>query len=291
MGLLAALLFTTTLLTGSAFGQEMSEHAELFFDAEASILQGDYEKAIKLYDEMLETYPTEYKIFEMKAIALSNLRLESTLAMQPQQNTISRDPSNLNRASMLEVYKALEINPNSTLALNLMGLGFGNFGEYSEAERYFDKSIKLDPDNQITKNYISAVKDVKEKYSLDVFEQPTKKPDFLQVQENNTVPEWVKNNAGWWAADEISDSDFFSGIEYLIENNIIKVNVETNSDILARKAWSFDRYLKDIQNDMKKQNRYVENLNPSEYVIIKYWKDSHKWNLEQFLSNPNAFPD
>ena len=340
MGLLAALLFTTTLLTGSAFGQEMSEHAELFFDAEASILQGDYEKAIKLYDEMLETYPTEYKIFEMKALALSNLRLESTLAMQPQQNTISRDPSNLNRASMLEVYKALEINPNSTLALNLMGLGFGNFGEYSEAERYFDKSIKLDPDNQITKNYISAVKDVKEKYSLDVFEQPTKKPDFLQVQENNTVPEWVKNNAGWWAADEISDSDFFSGIEYLIENNIItvtpeeknknspetvpnwvksnarwwaageisdedfllgikylienniiKVNVETNSDILARKAWSFDRYLKDIQNDMKKQNRYVENLNPSEYVIIKYWKDYHKWNLEEFLTKPDIFPN
>ena len=76
----------------------------------------------------------------MKGIALSNLRLESTLAMQPQQNTAPRDPSNLNKSSMLEFYKALEINPNSVLALNGMGLGFGNFGEYSEAGSILSKN-------------------------------------------------------------------------------------------------------------------------------------------------------
>ena len=30
---------------------------------------------------------------------------------------------------------------------------------------------------------------------------------------------------------------------------------------------------------------------PSEYVIIKYWKDYDKWNLEQYLNKPEIFPD
>jgi hypothetical protein len=60
---------------------------------------------------------------------------------------------------------------------------------------------------------------------------------------------------------------------------------------LERKAWNFEQYLKDIQNDVKNQNRYVENINPSEYVIVKYWKDYHKWNLEQFINKPEIFPD
>ena len=35
------------------------------------------------------------------------------------------------------------------------------------------------------------------------------------------IPSWIKNNAGWWANGQISDSDFTSGIQYMIQNNII----------------------------------------------------------------------
>ena len=96
-------------------------------------------------------------------MALSNLRLEATLAMQPQQNTSRYDPSNLNKLSMIEFYNALEINPNSVLALNGMGLGFGNFGEYSEAEKYFKKSLEINPDNDVTQNYLASLENIKEK--------------------------------------------------------------------------------------------------------------------------------
>ena len=338
-------LLTAVLFAGSAFAQDMDERAKLLAEAQEPFLKGEYEKAIKIYDEMLKIYPTDSKIFEMKGIALSNLRLESTLAMQPQQNVSPRDPSNLNKLSMLEFYKALEINPNSVLALNGMGLGFGNFGEYSEAERYFKKSLEIDADNQVTQNYLISLEKLEKKYSLNIFENPTKKPDFLQKLEERTIPYWIKNNAGWWSDDKISDidfitgieyliknkiinlssqninkenssgvipawiknnagwwsagkisdGDFLSGIKYLIENSIIKVNAQTDSELvqkeLERKAWNFEQYLKNIQSDIKNQNRYVENINPSEYVIIKYWKDYHKWNLEQFINRPNIFPD
>ena len=37
------------------------------------------------------------------------------------------------------------------------------------------------------------------------------------------IPDWVKNNAGWWASGDISESDFISGIQFLIEDGIITV--------------------------------------------------------------------
>ena len=286
---------TVILSTSFALAQNMDERSKLLAEAEEPFSRGEYEKAIKIFDEVLEIYPTDSRIYELKGLALSNLRLESTLAMQPQQNTSSRDSSTLNKLSMLEFYKALEINPNSVLALNGMALGFGNFGEYSEAEHYFKKSLEIEPNNEITQNYIVSLEKLREKYSLNVFENPTMKPAFLQMIEEHTIPYWIKNNAGWWANNKISDDDFTSGIEYMIENNIIKVSTQTNSELvqkeLERKSWNFGQYLKNIQNDIKNQNRYVENINPSEYVIIKYWKDYHKWNLEQFLNRPDVFPD
>ena len=38
-----------------------------------------------------------------------------------------------------------------------------------------------------------------------------------------SVPDWVKNNAGWWAERLISDDDFASGIQYMIKEGIIQV--------------------------------------------------------------------
>ena len=296
MKILIIFFFTTVLFAGSAFADSYdSERTRLLVEATEPFLKGEYKTAIKIFDEILEIHPNDSEIFEMKGIALSNLRLGSTLAAQPQQNSSPHDASTMNKLSMLEFYKALEIDPYSVLALNGMGLGFGNFGEYSESERYFKKSLELDPDNAVTQNYLTSIKKIKEKYSLDKFESPTIKPDFLQKIEENTIPYWIKNNAKWWSDDKISDDDFLSGIKYLVENNIIKLNSQRNSELLVeeleRKAWNFEQYIRDIQIDIKKQNRYVENINPSEYVIIKYWKDYSKWNLEQFLDRPDIFPD
>ena len=35
------------------------------------------------------------------------------------------------------------------------------------------------------------------------------------------VPNWIKNNAGWWAEDKIPDSAFLKGIQYLIKEGIM----------------------------------------------------------------------
>ena len=35
------------------------------------------------------------------------------------------------------------------------------------------------------------------------------------------IPDWIKDVAGWWASGVISETEFLTGIEYLINNNII----------------------------------------------------------------------
>ncbi len=37
------------------------------------------------------------------------------------------------------------------------------------------------------------------------------------------IPDWVKNNAGWWSTDLIEDTEFVSGIQYLIKERIMTI--------------------------------------------------------------------
>jgi len=46
------------------------------------------------------------------------------------------------------------------------------------------------------------------------------------------VPEWIKNNAGWWADGSIDDDSFIQGIQFLIKEKILVVYVSDQvSDI------------------------------------------------------------
>ena len=37
------------------------------------------------------------------------------------------------------------------------------------------------------------------------------------------VPSWIKNNAGWWANDDIDDDAFIQGIQFLIKEKILEI--------------------------------------------------------------------
>jgi len=50
------------------------------------------------------------------------------------------------------------------------------------------------------------------------------------IRGESTVPDWVKNTAGWWASEQIDDSAFLQGIQYLIKEEIIVVEIPTEID-------------------------------------------------------------
>ena len=47
-------------------------------------------------------------------------------------------------------------------------------------------------------------------------EQPASEPV-------TAIPEWIKNNAGWWAEGQIDDSSFLQGIQFLIKEGIMVI--------------------------------------------------------------------
>ncbi len=51
---------------------------------------------------------------------------------------------------------------------------------------------------------------------------PSMLPDN-QIVTKVQIPDWVRNNAGWWAEGNIDDSDFAGGIAFMIKEGIIQV--------------------------------------------------------------------
>ena len=47
--------------------------------------------------------------------------------------------------------------------------------------------------------------------------------DEIILEPEIDIPSWIKSNAGWWAQDLISDSDFVLGIQYLITEGIMTI--------------------------------------------------------------------
>ena len=55
----------------------------------------------------------------------------------------------------------------------------------------------------------------------EIIKVPYTAPDDETVSK---IPDWVKNNAGWWVTDQISDTEFTLSLQYLIQKGIILVN-------------------------------------------------------------------
>ena len=47
---------------------------------------------------------------------------------------------------------------------------------------------------------------------------------FLPSVSAQLVPEWVKNNAGWWSEGQIDDTAFLQGIQFLIKEGIMIIS-------------------------------------------------------------------
>ncbi|MDH3610403.1 MAG: phosphate/phosphite/phosphonate ABC transporter substrate-binding protein [Nitrosopumilus sp.] len=102
---------------------------------------------------------------------------------------------------------------------------------------------------------------------------------FSQMAEaQSLIPDWIKNNAAWWAEGSVDDQTFLNGIEFLIENNVINVSSGDQSldvdkltigfipiekaDELTSKAKALEEFLED------KLGIEVEVVVPTKYETI-----------------------
>jgi hypothetical protein len=54
------------------------------------------------------------------------------------------------------------------------------------------------------------------------------------ITNNEIIPDWIKNNAGWWADGLIEDTEFVSGIQYLIKEKILIVPETQSGDSINK---------------------------------------------------------
>jgi hypothetical protein len=312
------ILSTSYIMSNEALAQNV-EKIELK-NAKEHFVNGEYRQAVRIYELLLENNPNNTSLLKMKAIALSN----------------SGDELN----ALKDFYKIIQQDPNNMMALTGMGVSFGNLGEYKESSNYLENALKEDPDNKIIKNYKKIIDEINIKYRY----VPTEKPVSTSVKNNGEVPVWIKSVVSLWGLEKITDDDFVSILEYLIEKDIIKIPHESsfentkelkmlswvkgnlnvwsqgeipNSEFFKNMNWLmenkfiksdkmqqksqeelkyeeylFNKYLRDIKNNISKEKRYIEYSNPSQDVIKKFLRDYVKWNFDQQVKMPSTgFPD
>ena len=274
ISVIVLILFLSPFMSVS-FAQVVTNLPNLYKQANEHFMLGEYHQAIEIYDEILEESPSSKKTLLMKGIALSNLERH--------------------KSSVLEFYKVNQQDENNITALIGLGVGFGNFGEYKEALKYFEQAYELQPKNHIVKNYYEFATKTIGKYPYNEVE----KPEIFTLNIPQTIPEWIKNTAGWWADGQIPDEEFLKGIDFLIDNGLLIINIpdiqaltEEKQKIKDRNEWEFSRYLDRIAKEVSQEKRYIEYPNPSNDVIKKFLRDYVKWNYDQQIEIGNqSFPN
>ena len=108
-----------------------------------------------------------------------------------------------------------------------------------------------------------------------------------------SIPDWIKTNAGWWAEGAISQDDFVSGLQFLIQKNILQVPptqvseeksddvpdwIKTNAGWWAKGEISDDEFVGGIQYLIKIGIISIQNQN-------QVSKDSIKTQTSEELIN------
>ena len=121
------------------------------------------------------------------------------------------------------------------------------------------------------------------------------------AQEDVEIPSWVKNVSGWWAADEISEREFLTAIEYLINNNIISLSsipcsiqglspatlslvpdwIKNNANWWATDQITDTDFIGGIEFLIKNQIMMIDNENITGKVPLEDVIFSHAWNVDK----------
>jgi hypothetical protein len=128
------------------------------------------------------------------------------------------------------------------------------------------------------------------------------KKDIIKIPKENVFENtkelkmlsWVRGNLNTWSQGEVSNSEFFKNMNWLIENKFIKSDKisQKSQEVVDHEEYLFSKYLRDIKNNISKEKRYIEASNPSQDVIYKFLRDYVKYNFEEQVKNPSSeFPD
>ena len=319
--LLVIILLSSFIITETAFAQTENDAELMFSQANKHFVNGEYKQAITIYDSILEIAPNNISTLKMKGIAQSNLD-DHTKSLKQFFKVLqyrSNDVISLTgmgvgfgnlgeyQESIAYFEKAIKEKPDSIVINNykefiekvILKYPYTPTEKPKGSEKVYATTIPewvkpiakwWSEGNIEDSEFVSALLYLIENKILEV------PPVETESISEDKIPEWIKNNAGWWADGTIDDDSFVAGVQYMIENQIIDVNIpdttQKSQEELDHEFYLFEKYLRDISNNISKEKRYIEFPNPSQDVIKKFLRDYIKWNFEKEVkSAAERFPD
>jgi len=85
--------------------------------------------------------------------------------------------------------------------------------------------------------------------------------------EESLIPSWIKTIAGFWATDQISDSEFLSALQYLLDNGILKTK-QTATEPIPTITQSTPTITQSTPTITKQVKQYYPALEDFELILI-----------------------
>ena len=101
----------------------------------------------------------------------------------------------------LVINEKISVNPDTTFSYELTSDAKLKEGEHSMRVQYGTSKVTVEQTSFVINSSDSA---------------PLEKADTV-------IPDWIKNNAGWWAEGSIDDGSFVQGIQFMIKEGLMKV--------------------------------------------------------------------
>ena len=117
------------------------------------------------------------------------------------------------------------VSHDETLSDTLEGLERYGFAVIVSHPQEFSKTINGTYVNEANISQISELEKLVDKIQESKIKIVS--INQINIDSQNTIPPWIKNNAGWWAEGTINDETFVQGIQYLVQERIIIVSEES----------------------------------------------------------------
>ena len=162
--------------------------------------------------------------------------------------------------------------------ISAWGYNSWNYGEWQGTEydrnpvKYLGGS-KFFP-NKDTTNNVNVDEEIQNKENR-LTSSCLKDPNqvFEKSKYEIIIPDWIKNNAGWWADGDIDEKEFLSAIDYLLSNEILRINIPRE----------------EFHMELDSQTYYASRYNSDEIKISGWYEgDKQDW-IRCDLSKPDSF--
>ena len=314
--LILPILCISLFVTEDAFAQK-NELKESFRTAKDHTLNGEYRQAIMIYDEILKNQPDNIQALKMKGLSLNNLD-EHASALKEYHKALRIDPNDVTLLTAIGVSfgslgeyqealvyfnKAKKEDPNSEVIKNYKEFIEEFVAKYpykptSKTQGFLEDQGNFPDWGIYITNWWVTEKITDEEFFNNIEymikEKMIKVPKEQIVENVNELKMMsvIKKELEEWSEKKSSDRIFFKNVQWLIDNKLIDGTVKKTQQDLDYEDFLFNKYLRDIENNMIKERRYIEFPNPSEEVIKKFLREENKWNYEQQVqSSSSHFPD